>query len=90
MAKPPRPIDASMIISCAIDDIAMAALQQRTQQLACCHLCDQPIEGEPAATGLFMWTRGEETRVEEPPLCVGCAAAIDMTALAHWRFGGNS
>ena len=87
MPKSSPPLPVVPIISCAIDDIAMTALQQRSQQTMRCHLCENSIEGEPAATGLFMWTRGSETRLEEPPLCPGCAAAIDMTAVARWRFG---
>ena len=87
MAKSSIPVN---VISYAIDDVAMAALQQRSQKTPRCHLCEQHIEGDPAATGLFMWTRGDETRLEEPPLCSGCAAAINMTALARWRFGGLS
>ena len=81
----PKSVPPAPIISYAVDDIAMAAMQHRNEKLACCHLCDNTIEGEPVATGLFMWTRGNETRVEEPPLCAGCAAAIGMTAVARWR-----
>jgi hypothetical protein len=39
----------------------------------CCDACGRVIEGEPAARGLFLWTRGEEVRYEEPPLCSRCA-----------------
>ena len=28
--------------------------------------------------------RGEEVRIEEPPLCAACATAIGVTALAQW------
>ncbi len=34
--------------------------------------------------GRYLWTRGDERRAEEPPLCPGCAAAIGMTALRLW------
>jgi hypothetical protein len=41
-----------------------------------CDACGEPIEGAPAGSGLFLWTRGEEVRYEEPPLCERCAYAI--------------
>lgn len=41
-----------------------------------CDACGEPIEGSPAGSGLFLWTRGDEVRYEEPPLCERCAYAI--------------
>ncbi|MBM4364044.1 MAG: hypothetical protein FJ104_15295 [Deltaproteobacteria bacterium] len=41
-----------------------------------CDACGEPIEGSPAGAGLLLWTRGEEVRYEEPPLCERCAPAI--------------
>lgn len=41
-----------------------------------CDACGDAIEGVPAGSGLFLWTRGEEIRYEEPPLCERCAYAI--------------
>ena len=41
-----------------------------------CDACGEEIEGVPAGSGLFLWTRGEEVRYEEPPLCEQCAYAI--------------
>lgn len=76
------------VISMSVDPIADVALRSRpTAEEANglrCDACDQPIEGEPAGSGLYMWTRGEEVRFEEPPLCVTCATAIGVTALAQW------
>lgn len=72
----------------SIDSIADAALQrQRTVTGSLelrCDVCDEAIEGEPAGRGLYMWTRGDEVRFEEPALCAGCATAIGITALAAW------
>ncbi|HHH11130.1 MAG TPA: hypothetical protein ENK23_03550 [Sorangium sp.] len=62
-------------------------MQRRAREVVRCHLCERTIAGEPAATGLFLWTRGSDTRLEEPPLCSGCAATVDMTAGAHFQFG---
>lgn len=75
-------------VSVSIDSIADAALV--TQQTATgsaelrCDVCDEPIEGEPSGRGLYMWTRGDEVRFEEPVLCRGCSTAIHVTALAAW------
>lgn len=35
--------------------------------------------------GVYLWARGEETRLESVPLCASCASAIGMTALARWE-----
>ena len=35
--------------------------------------------------GVYLWARGEETRLESVPLCAACASAIGMTALARWE-----
>lgn len=45
-----------------------------------CDACDTTIEGEPAGLGIFVSTRGEEVRFEEPALCSSCATAIGMRA----------
>jgi hypothetical protein len=76
------------ICSMAIDGIAQAALEARRSAAGAtelrCDACDAPIDGEPAGRGLYMWTRGEEVRFEEPALCGDCATAIGVTALAQW------
>ena len=76
-------------ISCAIDDVALASLRSALQPVResgeDCHVCGSAIAGEPAGRGLFLWTRGDEVRVEEPPLCAGCATAIGVTALREWE-----
>lgn len=50
-----------------------------------CDACGKIVEGEPAGHGLYVWTRGDETRYEEPPLCSSCANAIGLAALAQWE-----
>jgi hypothetical protein len=50
-----------------------------------CDGCGKAVEGEPAGHGLYVWTRGEEVRYEEPPLCGRCANAIGLVALAQWE-----
>ncbi|MBI4706202.1 MAG: hypothetical protein HY744_34330 [Deltaproteobacteria bacterium] len=78
---------APTVLCCAIDDVAYASLRGalraagRAEQR--CDGCGEPIRGRPAATGLFLWTRGDEMRFDEPPLCPRCAAAIGATAFQH-------
>ena len=50
-----------------------------------CDMCGQHFEGEPAGSGLFMWTRGDEVRFEEPPLCQDCAETVTLDALTRWE-----
>jgi hypothetical protein len=46
----------------------------------------EPTEGYGVpGHGVYLWTRGDETRVENVPLCASCASAIGMTALARWE-----
>jgi hypothetical protein len=75
-------------ISIAIDSVADAALQVRRQEAGAaelrCDACDESIEGEPHGRGLYLWTRGDEVRLEEPALCEPCATAIGVTALHQW------
>ena len=73
-------------LSVSIDSIADAALQPvvgSPTELRC-DVCDESIEGEPSGRGLYMWTRGDEVRFEEPALCARCSTAIGVTALAAW------
>ncbi len=78
--------DGLPIISCAIDDVALAALKLREPiEAVTCNACDAPIRGEPAGRGLFMWKRGDDVQLEEPPLCPRCATAIGVSALRHFE-----
>jgi hypothetical protein len=77
------------LFSVSIDAVADAALQRALSEHSlsekvCCDACNEVIEGEPAGHGLYMWTRGDEVRFEEPALCSRCATAIGVTALAAW------
>ena len=49
-----------------------------------CDSCGKFFEGEPHGSGLFVWTRGEEVRYEEPPLCEECADKITIGAMMLW------
>jgi len=49
-----------------------------------CDACGAEIEGRPAGSGLFLWTRGGEVRYEEPPLCESCAQNIATVGMVQW------
>jgi hypothetical protein len=46
-----------------------------------CDLCGEQFEGIPPSSGMLMWTRGEEIRTEEPPLCQKCSERLSLGAL---------
>jgi hypothetical protein len=50
-----------------------------------CDVCARAIaEGdEGASRGLYMWTRGDDVRWEELPLCEACASAVGVSATAR-------
>jgi hypothetical protein len=57
-----------------------------------CDACAQLLGEDDASDGygipgrgVYLWARGEETRLETVPLCTSCASAIGMTALARWE-----
>jgi hypothetical protein len=43
-----------------------------------CDGCGASCEGPPFGSGLFIWTRGDELRFEEPPLCEDCALRVSV------------
>jgi hypothetical protein len=49
-----------------------------------CDVCGKCFDGEPAGSGLFLWTRGDEIRYEEPPLCEECASKVTLGALVSF------
>ena len=51
-----------------------------------CDMCGETFEGRPDGSGLFLWTRGDELRIEEPPLCERCAEKITVGALVKWAW----
>ena len=46
---------------------------------------DDHVGADVRGRGLLVWSRGEERRYQEPPLCPACAAAIGVTALQRWE-----
>jgi hypothetical protein len=51
-----------------------------------CDLCGVRIADgdEDGGSGLYVWTRGDEVRYEEPPLCASCGPEIAVTAFRRW------
>ncbi len=49
-----------------------------------CDACGETFSGAPGGSGLFVWTRGDEVRYEEPPLCEHCAVELSTTAMLGW------
>lgn len=64
-----------------------------------CDVCQAPVEQSTGddeddldhaqhrvpGRGLLVWTRGDERRYQEPPLCPACASAIGLSALQRWE-----
>jgi hypothetical protein len=56
-----------------------------------CDVCGERVPDDEdtgpvvAGRGVYVWTRGDETRREDAPLCPSCAAALGLTALARWE-----
>ena len=48
---------------------------------------DAESDGDESASGrgLLVWSRGDERRYQEPPLCPSCATAIGVSALQRWE-----
>jgi hypothetical protein len=49
-----------------------------------CDHCGRSFSGTPGGAGLLVWTRGDEVRYEEPPLCDKCASKLTVGALVRW------
>lgn len=84
---------ARNLVAIPIDSVADAAIAARTASIPPsmqCDVCDTPVAPDPAndemvAKGLYVWSRGDERRYEEPPLCERCATVLGIAALSTWR-----
>jgi hypothetical protein len=75
------------MVAFVADEIAMAAMAARAAAApadAPCDACGAAIEGEPGGRGLLYWSRGDELRFDEPPLCESCAVAVTASANRVW------
>jgi hypothetical protein len=77
---------------------ASHAVLFQDEEATVCDVCSAPLACDGAhdddedsfshsgpSRGLLVWTRGEERRYQEPPLCSTCAAAIGVSALQRWE-----
>lgn len=78
---------ARVPIAIPIDTVADAAIAARAlaePEVERCSVCAARVIGE-SHRGLFVWSRGDERRFEEPILCEPCATVLGISALATWR-----
>jgi hypothetical protein len=55
-----------------------------------CDACGEPLVEKDESfallgRGQYLWSRGDQVRFEDAPLCPACAAAIGLSALARWE-----
>jgi hypothetical protein len=54
-----------------------------------CDVCGEIVDPDDddslASRGLYIWTRGEETRYEEPALCEQCGQALGLAQVRRWQ-----
>lgn len=74
-------VQAPPLVSCTGEEIPAKRFE--------CDLCGKQIEGTPAGSGLLLWHRGDEMRVDEPPLCEKCASRITINAVVKWALEGE-
>ena len=74
-------VPKALIHAFELDAPPVAATPSRYE----CDMCGERFDGEPAGAGLFVWTRGEEVRFEEPPLCQECADGVTQGALTRFE-----
>jgi hypothetical protein len=79
MSASTRPLDGTCTVSAGVQPES-----PRSSATFVCDVCGRTLEGMPAGSGLFIWTRGEEVRYENPPLCDECAPRVTVAALGFW------
>jgi hypothetical protein len=72
------------VVAAALQRTAAADSEPTPPKTYDCDLCGQRFQGPPAGSGLFLWSRGDELRIEEPPLCEECATRVTIGALMKW------
>jgi hypothetical protein len=94
---PPERADGqepSATAGCAEGELIVVSHEQLFVEVpaSLCDACAQPLGPDDAGDGyglpgrgVYLWARGEETRLESVPLCASCASAIGMTALGRWE-----
>ena len=92
-AGPPQ-VDTAAAPDAAAEPLIVASHEDLFNEAppTACDACGEPLGDDDDAPGyalpgqgVYLWARGEETRLESVPLCAACASAIGMTALARWE-----
>ncbi len=65
-------------------NVAAVTRHAATESSYTCDSCGGAFAGRPASAGLYVWTRGDEVRYEEPPLCEACGPKLALGALLSW------
>ena len=57
------------------------------QSEARCDVCGAVVDkdDDDTSSALYVWTRGDETRYEEPPLCAKCGPALGLAQVRRWE-----
>jgi hypothetical protein len=85
---------AGVVVAAAAEQLVVVShdLLFNEPPASACDACGDPLaetdgaeEYDIPGRGVYLWARGEETRLESVPLCASCASAIGMTALARWE-----
>jgi hypothetical protein len=98
VAEPPADAGAPRVDAAEAPAAAQALIVASHEDLfneappTTCDACGEALDSADEASGygipgqgVYLWARGEETRLESVPLCAACASAIGMTALARWE-----
>ena len=81
--RPPPLVSVDRLDSEASNPVRSS--EPRTERGFDCDVCAEHFDGEPAGSGLFIWSRGTEVRYEQPPLCEECASKVTLGALLRWE-----
>ncbi len=85
MSEPERPDISVPYVTASLSDLF------REPATARCDACGDPLSQETddgfqvAGRGTYVWSRGDEIRYDDVPLCPSCGAAIGLSALARWE-----
>ena len=67
-----------------------ALFDEKKEEERRCDVCGEIAEEDDddacvsSGRGLYIWTRGEETRYEEPPICARCGQALGLAQVRRW------
>jgi hypothetical protein len=83
------PFVTAVYEECAATRPSVEPLEDARKQHFVCDFCGKDCEGAPSGSGLLLWFRGDEVRVDEPPLCEECASRVTIGAASKWALEGE-